>query len=164
VFFACGALLAIERVRVALMIAKLRPVHKAVLLVLCVYCFIKRDFYNHSITGAAVDYLRGVGALLLIALALGVQRFAAALSNRCLTWLGRISYSLYLVHFPILYAVYAFDQKVHLDFSPISRSAIIVVVSLGIADLMYRLVEIPSIRLGRRLASPETQKPSTAVI
>jgi peptidoglycan/LPS O-acetylase OafA/YrhL len=98
----------------------------------------------------------GAGAVLLIALAFGTPATDRVLStNRVLTWLGRVSYSLYLVHFPIILTC------AHLLHSWLPLPIILglaTLVSLGVAELMNRLVEQPSIALGRRLASRSASK------
>jgi peptidoglycan/LPS O-acetylase OafA/YrhL len=93
----------------------------------------------------------GAGAVLLIALAFGTPSADRLLStNACCTWLGRVSYSLYLVHFPILLT------WVHLMHGRLPLSAIFlltIVSSLAAAELMNRFVERPTIALGRKLAA-----------
>ena len=63
-------------------------------------------------------------------------------------YLGKISYSLYLVHATFLFASFIFLYgKVPL----VEVLAIYFVSSLGAAHLFWRLVEFPSMRLGKRL-------------
>jgi peptidoglycan/LPS O-acetylase OafA/YrhL len=93
----------------------------------------------------------GAGALAIIALAFGTSSVDRVLSNNPVPiWFGRVSYSLYLVHFPIILA------SVHLLYGRLPLPAILclsLATSLGVAELMNRFVEQPSIALGRRLAS-----------
>ncbi len=105
------------------------------------------------------DAAFGLGAALMIALALGSPAWSRGLQRRPLLWLGRISYSLYLTHNIVLLAVvHAFHPM--LD-GP-ALVALVVVASLLVADLGYRLVEAPSIRLGRRLAGRGRRRPAQA--
>ena len=63
-------------------------------------------------------------------------------------WLGKVSYSLYLIHVPLLLAA------VHLTYgrAPLGVTIpAVVAASLLCAELMHRFVELPSIRLGRVL-------------
>ncbi len=89
------------------------------------------------------------GAVLLIALALSSPSASRVLARRPLAWLGRVSYSLYLIHLPILLAV------VHLGYAHWPLSLLLplyVLLSLLGAEVLYRLVEAPCQRLGHRLA------------
>jgi peptidoglycan/LPS O-acetylase OafA/YrhL len=82
-------------------------------------------------------------------LALASQRTGALLRSVPLQFLGRISYSLYLVHAIVVLAL------VHLLYGKLSLSLIIAgvwVLSLGLATLGERYVERPSMILGRRIA------------
>ena len=99
---------------------------------------------------AALGMPAGLGALLLVALSLSDRRAAAVLAGRLPLWLGRISYSLYLVHLPILLAtVHLLRGRLPL----LVELALAVTVSLAAAEILHRAVERPSMWLGRRLAS-----------
>jgi peptidoglycan/LPS O-acetylase OafA/YrhL len=149
VFFAAGACLSLEHRKIAEVVSRLPTSVKGLLFLLAAFAFLKTDADIHSPSGCLVDYLRGVGATVLIALSLGVDGFRNALKHRLSIWLGRISYSLYLVHLPILYAV---DQ---LAFGlPIGWiSVVVIVLSFVGAMLLSELVEFPSIGIGKRLAA-----------
>jgi peptidoglycan/LPS O-acetylase OafA/YrhL len=74
------------------------------------------------------------------------------LSAASLQYLGRISYSLYLIHYPISWIVVGFGFWLTGDNA---RAAILwlllaLALSIGAADLLYRFVEAPSVRLARR--------------
>lgn len=89
------------------------------------------------------------GAVLLIVCTGFFRPFRRALEAPVPQWLGRISFSLYLIHEPVLLAVRFL----------LPRAALLVVVVLGlffcvvVAGLFTRWVEIPSHRLARRLGS-----------
>ena len=71
------------------------------------------------------------------------------LANRLLAWLGRISYSLYLVHVP---GAACGGYLLH-TVLPLWLIALVApVLSIGAADLVYRLVEGPSVAWGHRLS------------
>ncbi|RSS79383.1 acyltransferase [Streptomyces sp. WAC06614] len=75
---------------------------------------------------------------------------------RVLTWLGRISYSVYVVHIPAMFAVYWLLADVTLPGTGPGRfvpTLIFLVLTLGLSQLTYRYVELPGQRLGKRLAS-----------
>lgn len=86
-------------------------------------------------------------ALIVIATFDGLMR--RLLSGPIARFLGQVSYSLYLVHFPILMA------SVHLLHTRIGLAgslAVVPVASLVISAAMYRWIELPGIRLGKRLS------------
>lgn len=98
--------------------------------------------------GCLNDYVRGVGALGLIAPALGIKKINSGLSHEFLIWLGMISYSLYLVHIPILYVV---NQTIGASWSVLETSIAFIPLSILAAEIMARLIEFPSIELGKKL-------------
>jgi peptidoglycan/LPS O-acetylase OafA/YrhL len=92
------------------------------------------------------DTIYDIAAALLILLALDAPAVTRALNHRALQWLGRISYSLYLVHVPILTALFS-----RMAGQPIWLFAITgIAASLLAASVMHSLVELPAIRLGQR--------------
>ncbi len=88
-----------------------------------------------------------LGALLIVAVCFLWQGAVGVLSIAPIRWLGRVSFSLYLVHVPIIYAVANF-------FGP-GHWAEIVAVSLPLAlimsEIFTRLVERPAHVLSRRI-------------
>jgi peptidoglycan/LPS O-acetylase OafA/YrhL len=148
VFFAVGALLCIEKERLASKVAALDPWQKALLLLVTGACLVK------SGTAVPSDYIHGLGAVGLIVLALGSIRFQQLLVHRILTWSGRISYGIYLVHLPVIYVVTQYSDVRGLALAPI-----VMIVSLPFAEALNRFIEIPSNEFGRRLVS----RPVTAL-
>ncbi|PXA70013.1 acyltransferase family protein [Cryobacterium arcticum] len=93
--------------------------------------------------------LRVPGAVLIVATVALWPPVQRLLSGRLLGWLGRISFSLYLVHFPV---VVTFGQV----FGPERwwwGALVSVPVSLGLAQLMYRWVELPAQALAARVGA-----------
>jgi len=150
IFFAGGAFLAIEREEVARKVARLSRWKKIVILVIVILCFLKSDYSNFSLKFNVVDYARGLSAIALIALALGTRKISNVLNHGVLVWLGRISYSLYLVHLPILYVII---QTVGASWSPIAIGIATIALSLLAAELMARTIEFPFISLGKKLCA-----------
>jgi len=86
-----------------------------------------------------------VGTALLI-LAGPARRTGLILNNRVAVGIGLISYSLYLVHWPIIVFVRSWLVR---PLDPVEQ-AVIVVVSIAIAAAMYRFVEQPFRRVAGR--------------
>ncbi|HEX4816793.1 MAG TPA: acyltransferase [Nonomuraea sp.] len=95
---------------------------------------------------------------LTIVLAGGTFAVAMACRGRALpaflTWLGTISYSLYLVHLPILLIVMRLAGELRWSPPPLQVGVGVVVlgVLLPVSGLTHRLLELPMQRAGRRLA------------
>lgn len=101
-------------------------------------------FVWHGAVGAFV-------AMMLYACAAGSRLAHVLLNNRPLHYLGVISFGLYLWHFPLmqwLSAVHAFDwiEGYRLPW----MLPIVLLLSCLVADLSYRVIERPLLRLGRR--------------
>lgn len=96
------------------------------------------------------DFTWGVGAILLLMLTVTSLRAERHLSGPVSVWLGRVSYSLYLVHLPILIAaVHLADGVLPLWVTILGSIS----ASLIGAELMHRWIEIPSMHLGRMIAA-----------
>jgi peptidoglycan/LPS O-acetylase OafA/YrhL len=108
----------------------------------------------------AVGLIAGVAMYLLAR----QQPSAASPANSLLAWLGGISYALFLVHYPTIWAVTSVARGVGGDAAAASWPSLTVAVaaSLVAAVLLHRLVEVPTLALvarikpGRRHVSPAT--------
>jgi len=110
----------------------------------------------------AVPWSAGSPALLLIACATAVTAFYGAqplahLSETpVVSWLGARSFSLYLVHEPILVSAALVAPKVSWPLTAVLGA----VVALIVTEIFYRLVEVPGMRLASmvgRAAAPRRQ-------
>ncbi len=86
----------------------------------------------------------------MIMLALAFHPFGDLLSRRPVHWLGVRSYSLYLVHEPIVVAL-ALDFR--LTNAPIWFAIVAIALSIAVAAAFYRLVERPAVRLAHRVGA-----------
>ncbi len=91
------------------------------------------------------DFVLGLSAAAAIVLLLPRGRAVAVLESTAPRWLGRVSYSLYLTHLPLL--LIAITAGVALPYLPV-----VFVMTLVAAEATFRAVELPFHRIGRRLA------------
>lgn len=86
-------------------------------------------------------------------------RLATALDWPWLQYLGRISYSLYLIHFPVAHVVTTLSERWLGNplTPPLAAMTLLVALlaSLFTAHGLYRLVEAPSVRLANRFRNPD---------
>jgi peptidoglycan/LPS O-acetylase OafA/YrhL len=110
--------------------------------------------------GEPYRFLEQAGAVVLVACAAFMGWFQRLLDIAPLRWLGKISYSLYLIHFVVLFAVlYAFRPEITL-----LRLVIVVpVLSIAAAALLYRFVEVPSIAWGHRASQRGDRRAPTRI-
>lgn len=138
-FFALGILIARHRRAALAFVSGIGPAGRGLLVAAALV-----------LSSTTNDLANGLGAALIIVLVLGPSA-SAVLAAPVLRWLGRISYSLYLVHVPVLGAV------MHTLYGTMPVGWILLVVvaaSLASAELGYRFVERPSMALGKRLTAP----------
>ena len=108
-----------------------------------------------ALFGLESDLAAYAASVLLIVLAVQPGRLHELLGRRPLVWLGRVSFSLYLVHVPILVATLCALHGL------VPRGVALgtgMLTALAGAEVMHRLVERPSrdlaVRAERRLARP----------
>lgn len=99
---------------------------------------------------AALGILSVVGVGMLVLLGALWRPFRTLLERPLLIWLGAMSFSLYLVHEPILLAF----RFLTAELNPLVGIAVAVPVSFGVAMLFLRWVERPSHRLAQRMGRP----------
>jgi peptidoglycan/LPS O-acetylase OafA/YrhL len=146
-YFVLGAALAVHRERLCGIVAGAGRAER-ILFWLAAYALLKARWLL-PIGATAADVANGFGAALLIALVLTSGRAQAWLGAAPFGWLGRISYSLYLVHVPVLLTI-VYGTGVTL--APWSIAPLTLGASLVAAHLFWHAVESPAIRLGRALA------------
>ncbi len=88
------------------------------------------------------------GAVILVAGAIHVDGFRRLLALPLIRWMGRISYSVYLIHIPIIVLLTPYVQE-RLNFW---EGALFVTTCISatyiVAPLFYYFIEVPSIQLG----------------
>jgi peptidoglycan/LPS O-acetylase OafA/YrhL len=97
-------------------------------------------------------------ALLVFALCAGADSGSAIFSNRLAVWLGEISFSLYLIHWPII-QIYQWTVA-HSLFDSRILSTILVASILLSAQFVYTFVEMPARRYFRSRMNAGIARPS----
>ena len=101
-------------------------------------------------TAGYVELCYALGAFMLLDLCMRSPAVRTFLRHSTTLWLGKVSYSLYLVHLVVLIAtVYLLHKLLPLA----AILPLVVVLSLLAAQLLNRTVELPSSALGKRLAA-----------
>lgn len=103
--------------------------------------------------------LEALGAAMVIALVSARPYLVPLLERRPLVWLGDISYSLYLLHMPVLGLVAGtFDELLGLPpiggsliLQTVALTAVVLAITVPLSALGYRFVELPGIKIGKRL-------------
>jgi peptidoglycan/LPS O-acetylase OafA/YrhL len=93
-------------------------------------------------TKGAMLVAAAMSAVLVVAAA-GHGGFGSWMAPRPLRWLGRSSYAIYLVHWPVIVAISA--ERTHLD--PVPLFALRVAVTLVVAVAIEQLIEAPLRRM-----------------
>lgn len=144
-YFAIGCFIAINRDAITTWVRKLpRYAHiiAATALILLPY-----KFYGTHLRVA--DMVYAAMSIIAIVYCIAFTKVSKALSVGVLQWLGDISYSLYLIHLPILMAmVFVLGHYVQLDVIALLALPLIFVAAHG----FHHFVEVPALTLGRRLA------------
>lgn len=153
VAFAAGALLARHRDAVRAWYGSLSGKSRAVL---AVAAFVLYLYGGHFVDAMGVKHMVAEdwpivpGAALVLVIAAFDPLWSTALKSRPILHLGRISYSLYLFHPLVLLAA------LHAFYGSLPLPALLVGSFLSTfvcADLAYRLVERPAVRLSRAVAN-----------
>lgn len=104
------------------------------------------DFYRQMLDIIFVT----IGAFIITITALGMNRISKILLRRSIKFLGEISYSLYLYHLVIMLTfLQIFNKVLSVGFILLLS----IVVTLIIATASYYFVEIPCMKLGKRIVS-----------
>lgn len=158
-FFIIGAVFAKHRFDVTSSIKKLQPLWKILLFSAAIILFNFRWVFHNVITGSYGKYyerLVGIigdwiiagGVVLIFAVVLSSEKADWFLNRKIFLWLGKISYSVYLMHvMPIMLCARYLGQVI-----PLSVAIMLApVFTLPLAALTYRFIELPSINLGKRI-------------
>jgi peptidoglycan/LPS O-acetylase OafA/YrhL len=156
-FFLIGSLLAKHLHAISRWFARLTALQAgAIALVsLALYGFSNASsiVQRFSIPSDLYDWGAAAGATMLIVFAINSRPFHSFLTSRTIHHLGQISYSLYLIHGTILFIL------IHTLLGRVPMSILLLIyltATLLVTEIFYRLIERPSMLLGRRLTAPRT--------
>lgn len=105
------------------------------------------------IAALLIDYRSRIAVALLVAIPLGVARYAGIIENwpksKIIAWLGQISFSIFLVHFPICLVINALFERFMPHTPAIQFLGMFVAwaASIGGGELFYQQVECRAQRL-----------------
>ncbi|MBP7253661.1 MAG: acyltransferase [Alphaproteobacteria bacterium] len=143
-FFLFGILLAKHRKALCQVLSRYSTKYKYILGFFCLFIFCLPHFPEETLP-------EGIAAGIILILVLTQPRLQQLLTTYWLAWLGRISFSLYLLHLPVYFVTFHFLLGL-LTFGP--TLAIAIATALATAALMQRWVEAPAQALGHRLTRP----------
>jgi peptidoglycan/LPS O-acetylase OafA/YrhL len=144
-FFVLGALTAKHIEGLVTIVRQMSPWHAAIWLGVAVLVY--GALPNGGVAVPVEKAVVGAACVGMIVLALGWQGLSRFLLHPIFQFVGRVSYSYYLLHLPTSKAV---QYLIH-DQMPFVAPVVTVVASLLLAWVVYRWIEVPSIRLGHRL-------------
>jgi len=110
-----------------------------------------RALLGHPALPAYADPLVLVLVPVLLALCVAGHRLFAWLAHPVMRWFGQVSFSLYLLHWPVVQLAEEHDLGALV--TPLGAFAVVSAVSIAAAALSYRLIERPAQERLRRLAS-----------
>jgi peptidoglycan/LPS O-acetylase OafA/YrhL len=124
-------------------------------------------FWKHTAAGRrfrpeGFDWVTAIGSSLILIFSVTFKPLSRFLMARIPQFLGRICYSIYLIHGTVLFALlYTLGHK----WPPLAIFLIYVPIVLCASSLLYYAVERPSMDFGRAITKrrPETKVPATAV-
>jgi peptidoglycan/LPS O-acetylase OafA/YrhL len=155
-FFLIGSLLAKNLHTIHRWFARLTPFQASViaLISLALYGFSDAStiIQRFSIPADLYDWAAAAGAIMLIVFAMNSRPFHSFLTSRAIHHLGQISYSLYLIHGTILFVL------IHTLFGHVPIAILLLIylsATLLVTEIFYRLIERPTMLLGRRLTTPQ---------
>jgi peptidoglycan/LPS O-acetylase OafA/YrhL len=155
-FFLIGSLLAKHLHAISRWFARLTPFQAGIIglvsLVLYGFSDASTIIQRFSIPVDLYDWVAAAGAIMFIVFAMNSRSVHSFLTSRAIHHLGQISYSLYLIHGTILFIL------IHTLFGRVPLGVLLLIylsATLLVTEIFYRLIERPTMLLGRRLTTPQ---------
>ncbi|KWW14043.1 acetyltransferase [Peribacillus simplex] len=146
--FLMGAILAKYRLELFAYASNMKKKIKMVWLIVAIICFMyegiigEMDFLNNYIFR---DYVVSCGVCIFITISVSSQKVSRLLRSSPLTFLGKISYSLYLYHLVSLFSfMYLFYSKLPIILLLVCSF----IFSILLSSAAYLFIEKPSMKLG----------------
>ncbi len=163
--FFLGILLSKNVVKIQNIVRNLNPAYCFLLFITGLGLYSIRQTFGPAIADLfplhfndVITILNSSGSAVIIAVALGSIKFQKILEHRSLIWLGRVSYSLYLLHIAVLKCV-SLPMIEFLDHHGVGRSDglwiclfVSVSVALFLSEISFVLFEETAIRAGKILS------------
>jgi peptidoglycan/LPS O-acetylase OafA/YrhL len=150
--FVLGTGIAMNRVKIAEWFAKRQAAFGWLCLTLALLiCWVPWPHFH--------DEIVGIGASLLIVAIIGTVRLKQWLAKDYWLWLGKQSYSLYLIHVPVVMVIVILFSGV----VPLWACLSVIPVSIALAQVFHLHVELPSVSLAQKMANFERKKALVAV-
>jgi len=154
-FFVIGALLAKYRQKLVDIVDNLQYKTKIILLCSSIFLYaikwILFGLLRQPILlkfDTPYDYFTAIGVAIIIILSLSSNLMSKILKSKAVNFLGKISYSLYLIHFITLFLFLNFLYGIIPMWLLLSLHLIS---TLLLSNISYNFIEVPSIKLGRML-------------
>ncbi len=160
-FFIIGASLCKYRSNIAAVVNPLKPIYKLLMLVAAIlmieFRWLVPGIYNTTSEalsfirgGVTGDWVAGIGVVLLFIVILNSIKLSKFLSRGVFVWIGKISYSLYLVHVLVIMLCARYLGQV----IPLKLSLLLApLLALPVAHVSYKYIEKPAMEVGRRLSA-----------
>jgi peptidoglycan/LPS O-acetylase OafA/YrhL len=135
-----------------------RGAYRKLLWLLAILLYTSGTTLNYPLPGALLSWMAALGSALLLLNTMASARSKNLLNLPLLRYVGKISYSIYLLHFAVLFTATP-RFLVWLDASPKwfvpawwLGLLFTIVGSIAVSALSYRWVEMPSMAIGKRLS------------
>ncbi len=113
--------------------------------------------------GMQLELVTAVGGSYIVVMAIMHAGFSGFLKMKPLRFLGKVSYSIYLIHFPLLFAIGILCSYARIPL--LAVFPVFIATTLALSGVFYSCVEKPSIWLGKTLtqARPSNSTQPSAV-